>query len=35
MVATALRRDEAGAPTARAASTAAYLEVRDLHAWYG
>ena len=35
MAATALRRDEAGAPTARAASTAAYLEVRDLHAWYG
>ena len=35
MAATALRRDEAGAPTAQAAATAAYLEVRDLHAWYG
>jgi branched-chain amino acid transport system ATP-binding protein len=35
MAATALRRDEAGAPPAQAASTAAYLEVRDLHAWYG
>jgi branched-chain amino acid transport system ATP-binding protein len=35
MTATALRHEEAGAPIARAPSTAAYLEVRDLHAWYG